>query len=161
MSALEPGIYRATFASGDTRIIKVVDPDVAGNGCTVYAPYGRCVCHGLDGITDARPLVVLDLDENDARHLVSYLEITVERHPDQLGTVGRAVYTNVAAQVAQQTKPARIPEPGLWGVVQADRRRYIRYSTDDCGEVWSSLLGQTVTWDSLIDPTLIREGVTS
>jgi len=160
VSALEPGIYRATFASGDTRIIKVVDPDVAGNGCTVYAPYGRCVCHGLDGITDARPLVVLDLDENDARHLVSYLEITVEEHPDQLGSVGRAVYTNVAAQIEAQTKPARIPEPGLWGVVEAknspeyDRSNWVH---DEYG--WTHHSGLTLEWRFLTDPTLIREGL--
>jgi hypothetical protein len=156
VSALEPGLYRWSFGGKSYDGIMDCDGDFS-----YLSSDGRHCTRGHGYTTDARPLIVLDLTEDDARHLVSYLEITVERHPDQLGTVGRAVYTNVAAQVAQQTKPARIPEPGLWGVVQADRRRYIRYSTDDCGEVWSSLLGQTVTWDSLIDPTLIREGVTS
>ena len=116
-------------------------------------------------IVDARPLIVLDLDENDARHLVSYLEITVERHPDQLGTVGRAVYTNVAAQIEAQTKPARIPEPGLWGVVEAHvsgthiRQTFIKV-LEDASINWVDIEDACgVDWLDLIDPTLIREGL--
>ena len=71
-------------------------------------------------IVDARPLIVLDLDENDARHLVSYLEITVEEHPEQLGSVGRAIYTNVADQIEAQTKPPKPFQPmGVGAVVRA------------------------------------------
>ena len=114
-------------------------------------------------IVDARPLIVLDLDENDARHLVSYLEITVERHPDQLGTVGRAVYTNVAAQIEAQTKPARIPEPGLWGVVRASLPDDTTVSSwvHIRGHRWYTEHHGCAAWDVLVYPTLERDGVES
>src|SRR4249919_2886719 len=32
---------------------------------------------------------------------------------------GGAILNCIAAQIEAQTKPARIPEPGLWGVVEA------------------------------------------
>lgn len=159
MSALEPGLYRATVRGVADQIIKVVDPESYGATCTVHTPDGKCVCHEFGKVTDARPLIVLDLDSDEARHLVSHLQNTVENHPENLGSVGRAVFTAAANQIIDQTKPARIPEPGLWGVVEADGYRWVRFHNGDYH--WGNSGGNASAWDDLIDPTLIREGVTS
>ena len=111
------------------------------------------------------PLFVLDLSENDARHLVSYLEITVEEHPEQLGFVGRDVYTNVADQIEAQTKPARIEEPKDIGsgvrASSSQHREVIRWTKYNLAEVnnWIAINGIRRSWDQLIDPVLIREGL--
>lgn len=65
-------------------------------------------------------------------------------------------------QIEAQTKRARIPEPGLWGVAEARTER----GNDTCTWVrnrsgWQSDCGESARWDSLIDPTLIRDGVES
>lgn len=76
-----------------------------------------------------------------------------------------------AAGGAAQTKPPRIPEPGQWGVVKAsfDPTRngephkaikdgaFVRH-----GNVWRAVRdGYGCSWDDLIDPVLVREGVES
>lgn len=63
-------------------------------------------------------------------------------------------------QIAAQTKPPRIPEPGLWGVVESHikddvARRWVNYGEG----IWRNGYGNHVTWDELIDPELIREGL--
>ena len=76
---------------------------------------------------------------------------------------GGAILNCIAAQIEAQTKPARIPEPGLWGVVEASRNttngkrnEYVRgrngWYDDDC---------IPLAWDYLIDPVLVRAGVES
>ena len=65
----------------------------------------------------------------------------------------------LADEIEAQTKPPRIPEPGLWGVVE-----------DSAGDVWICtephrwtriVDGVEWPWVDLIDPVLIREGVKS
>ena len=82
----------------------------------------------------------------------------------------RAVIDN---QVEARTpKPARIEEPGLWGVVEATflnqrtRQPFLRDNIkENVGGGWVAIYGppgtdkRRVDWDSLIDPTLIREGL--
>lgn len=108
--------------------------------------------------TDVRPLVVLDIDActnpADALRLIAN-EDTVNAK--------RSLLLNIADQIEAQTKPPRIPEPGLWGVVEAGfennkvRTNWVHHHSgwfrgaDDCGRSWSDL----------IEPTLIREGVES
>ena len=62
----------------------------------------------------------------------------------------------------------RIPEPGLWGVVEAidasDQSRmprmFLRDAVDDEDPHWVVVGGNVrVEWDDLIDPVLVREGV--
>jgi len=93
-----------------------------------------------------RPLIVLDLDDHDA--------VALARMLTEDG------YEDIADQIEAQTKPARIPEPGLWGVVEAGGYRWVRYSLAGYDD-WVDLLGKQNEWDVLIDPTLIREGVES
>ena len=75
-----------------------------------------------------------------------------------------AILTQLGRAIEAQIKPARIPEPTLWGVVEATRLGWHRGQWVHCdGDVWRSLRDdghEWVAWTSLVDPTLIREGVT-
>jgi hypothetical protein len=71
--------------------------------------------------------------------------------------------TRIAEQIEEQTKP-RIPEPGLWGVVEAWRSDQTR--ADACTWVkrrglkpWRCDCGKKADWSDLIDPTLVRPGI--
>jgi len=103
-------------------------------------------------IADGRSLVVLDLGDRIRREYV--LEI--------LRAARHGWTHDIADQIEVQTKPPRIEEPGLWGVVEASfspttdlddwtRRR----------QGWHCPAHGFAQWDLLINPTLIREGVTS
>ena len=104
-----------------------------------------------------RPLIVLDLDDHDA--------VALARMLTEDG------YEDIADQIEAQTKPARIPEPGLWGVVEASTTEHKRCvfirDTGGDGASWITpyffphdSTRRAVGWADLIDPTLIREGVT-
>jgi hypothetical protein len=116
-------------------------------------------------VTDIRPLVVLDLDGYDGERAVTYLRNLARESRDVFdeSPSPRGKLANlIADQIEQQKKPPRIPEPGLWGVVEAgvkehdQRLRWVRlgdnYRPDDRGE-YDRL------WCDLIDPTLIRPGI--
>ena len=151
MSALEPGFYTATVEGVPDILIMITDD--GGSGWTTRkvpdTPYGT-YGHGPADFTDARPLIVLDLSDRHRREYV--LEI--------LRAARHGWTHDVADQIEAQTKPARIPEPGLWGVVEAGGYRWVRYSLAGYDD-WVDLLGKQNEWDVLIDPTLIREGVES
>ena len=77
----------------------------------------------------------------------------------------RAVIDN---QVEARTpKPARIEEPGQWGVVEAGLATYLPESGitydfvkhDRSYWISKSFPQLAVPWDNLIDPVLIREGL--
>ena len=71
-------------------------------------------------------------------------------------------FDKIAAQVRKQVPKPRIPEPGLWGVVEAGvkqhdvRLRWLRlgdnYRPEDSDE-YDRL------WSDLIDPVVIRDGI--
>jgi len=157
VSALEPGFYTATVEGVPDILIMITDD--GGSGWTTRkvpdTPYGT-YGHGPADFTDARPLIVLDLSDRHRREYV--LEI--------LRAARHGWTHDVADQIEAQTKPARIPEPGLWGVVEASsvtysgRRNYVRDTSLDPGSNWRASTGKC-PWANLIDPTLIREGVTS
>ena len=105
-------------------------------------------------VQSPRPLIVLDLGD-DPSHVQYVLDVLRS---------ARHLWTNaVADQIEAQTKPARIPEPGVGAVVRAST------PNDDfqClwlhgfGE-WRSISGlEHSTWRNLIDPTPVRDGITS
>jgi len=163
VSALEPGFYMATVEGVPN--IPIMITDEAGRGFTMRkvpdTPYGT-YGHNPSDITDARPLIVLDL-ENPAAVVRSLREAT------QNGA-DLPYLDQVAASIEAQTRPPRIPEPGLWGVVEAGMtdltaREFVRVSRHMNCLDWKPVYatpdeyGGCVDWDELIDPTLIREGL--
>jgi len=122
-------------------------------------------------VTDVRPLVVLDLDEYDSQKFAGILR-AILRGEGEGGFAGPWARTadSVADQIEAQTKPPRIPEPGLWGVVEASRQfpdgkgfgpaEWVH--TNRAGTPWyCAQFDVHAGWHLLIDPTLIREGVES
>jgi hypothetical protein len=112
--------------------------------------------HGPSKVTDVRPLVVLDLDglvRPDT--LVNWF-----RHNSLCGSI--AVAESVANQIEAQIKPPRIPEPGLWGVVEAPTQRggYVWQWVHHPKDVWLNAEGDSCPWAKLVDPVLVRDGVT-
>ena len=155
---LKPGLYRATVRSVPDQIVMVNDD---GNGFTINK-IGVCGGHVPSLITDARPLIVLDLADYDAGYVIEVL-----RHPHHLWA------NRVADQIEAQTKPARIPEPEPGEHVTACARptpdqpeEFLRLrwskTRDEEGWHWVALAtGHVYEWHNLIDPTLVREGVES
>ena len=154
MSPLEPGFYVATVEGVPD--IPIMITDEGGHGWTMRkvpdTPYGT-YGHGLGDFTDARPLITLDLADGARREYV--LEI--------LRAARHAWTHDVADQIEAQTKPARIPEPGLWGVVRAS------LPDDTTASSWVHIRGHRwytehhgcAAWDVLVYPTLERDGVES
>lgn len=72
----------------------------------------------------------------------------------------------LADEIARQTKP-RIVEPDLWGVVEASHKRETAGGVRDKwvrtpGGWMNAVTGLTsLSWDELIDPSEVREGVKS
>ena len=149
MSALEPGLYRATVRGVADQIVMLTD---AGDGWTMTEIEGA-TGHDPKDITDARPRIVLDTPEGVANlqhwsRLAAYLR--------------RGGWDFTADLIESQAKPARIPEPGMWGVVEASSKhggdgRRIYFHGNHLK--WESTQTGTTYWDQLIDPVLIREGV--
>ena len=146
---LEPGLWKATVRGVANQIVLV------GSACYVHIDstgHLMTLSSKAYPVTDARPLTVLDLD--DPRRL--------QRLVRDAGLIGLA--DQIEVQIKVQIKPARIPEPGLWGVVRAsipsheDPSPWVR---DAHGvRPWASLAGYAPQrWDDLIDPILLREGV--
>jgi len=65
----------------------------------------------------------------------------------------------LADQIEAQTKPPRIPEPSLYGVVSSeDDRGLTTYFWHSHGG-WHGENGSLVEWDDLVDPVLVRDGI--
>jgi hypothetical protein len=116
--------------------------------------------HEDDDVTDIRPLVVLDPEDEAVRTFV-------RKHRDGTGNPACGYSIPIVEAIEAQTKPPRIPEPGPWGVVEATfkngRARHgwaVRRLTDGDHD-WQDGAGDYHRWDELIDPVLIREGVES
>ena len=154
---LKPGLYKATvrgvadvtvFVDGSTQIHTLtLVRDRWGNDHSTHSPHL---------ITDARPLIVLDLE--DPAESVRLLR--AETSPWDC-------VEQIADQIEAQTKPARIPEPKHIGAhvttVSHDHAAdetipWTRFSTILLAN-WIDDAGRKRKWDDLIDPTLIREGV--
>jgi hypothetical protein len=109
-----------------------------------------CDSDSLGAVTDVRPLVVLDLHDfyDGAVDFVATLRALNSETADWL-----------ADQIEEQVKPARIDEPGLYGVVSTeDPEGLVTYRWHSHGG-WHGEDGSIHEWDDLIDPTLVREGL--
>lgn len=122
--------------------------------------------HDARLVTDVRPLVVLDLGalSADAPHLAIWADAVdlLRRYESQLQS---ALLGDIADQIEAQTKPPRIPEPGVWGVVEAKtgprgERTLLVRSAKASGADWTDVNdSQNWAWGDLYDPVLVREGV--
>ena len=130
------------------------------NACATAADILDLVAEQLE---NPSPLIVLDLDPMvEPAVIVKHLRRCSEHD-------GFCATTIIADQIEAQTKPARIPEPGWDGKVLAHternhvRREFVRYGVRPIPTHfnWNDSLGNGAQqWGDLIDPELIREGVT-
>jgi len=156
MTALEPGLYKATVRDVPDTIVFV---DGAKLGRTADYIEDHREHRVRDQITDARPLIVLDI--NYPLDLVKALRTAAER-----GEAWSYLHvTKLANDIEAQTKPARIPEPGQWGLVNATTAGMVMPGTFlHDGTLWRGQRGSagvSTKWVDLIDPTLIRDGLPS
>lgn len=143
--SLEPGLYKATVR-GEPDMTVMIDDD--GFGTTQSRRAGHHV-HEAFHITDARLLIILDVP----------LGRPSSHWPRLADYLRRGGWDFSADQIEAQTKPPRIPEPGLWGVVdtQATTSQGQNWVRRPAG--WHCPAHGFVRWDDLIDPVLIRDGV--
>ena len=158
MSALKPGLYRATVR-GVADVTVIVDK----NGMSHHESIGISTHTSVASkeATDARPLIVLDLEYPQIA--VRALEMAFRDHTNG---DARTIYRAIADQIEAQTKPARIPEPKHVGAsVSASQalglneaESWTRFSTILLAN-WINTSGSKRRWTDLRDPTLIREGI--
>lgn len=81
---------------------------------------------------------------------------------------GCSVIRSLAYQIEEQSKPPRIPEPGLWGVVEAGhkhledgrRSKFVRVATEGRFQwVEREAEADWCIWADLIDPVRVRPGI--
>ena len=104
-----------------------------------------------DAITDINPLVVIHNGD----------------WPSLIRLLRESGFDSLPDQIEAQTKPPRIPEPGLWGVVEAGhehlgtgRSEFVRVNLEgDFQWVDRTSEADWSTWDRLEDPTLVRDGI--
>jgi len=67
----------------------------------------------------------------------------------------------IANQIEVQTRPARIPEPTLWGVVlaYATKGDTVRREWDHRHDGWWTPGYTVFPWANLVEPILLREGI--
>ena len=153
MTELIPGrFYRATVRGVPDATI-LVGRDYAVTSEVTDGHY----LHNLSAITDARPLIVLDPGRAQVR---DFLRVYGEDRSSSY------IPSRLARMIEAQTEPPRIPEPGQWGVVEAscehsdERGAWVH---DPLG--WARVGHEQIktynhdAWDSLIDPTHIRDGI--
>ena len=161
MSTYEPGTVAVATVRGvpNLRVMRTTGTAGGDDIWLTVEHVGGWRTHIATDVTDIRPLVMLDLDDPDA-----YGCSAVVHDPAKIVSALRETNSvaahAIARQIEAQTKPPRIPEPGLWGVVEAGsnahptRRKWVRY-----GMGWRDLTGNPQQWSDLIDPTLVRPGV--
>ena len=150
MTNFKAGLYKATVRGVPDQIVMLTDADQVDPWVSMLTTTSSAVhwrWHEARHIVAARPLIVLDIEF--PREVASLLR----RHN----------FTATAHQIEAQTKPARIEEPGLWGVVEANVLRGPRVKWLHAPAGWQSIepvATRVGEWDDLIDPVLIREGLT-
>lgn len=159
----EPGTVAVATIQGES-VRVVADHD----GCWIVFGHSffKSIKQNNDHyITDIRPLVVLDLD--DPRATLAVLGDHAIELDNAGSTYSLPVLNELRDQIREQTKPPRIPEPGLWGVVEAhvmsgsNPQATYRWVRTAVGWVPIGSMQRPHDWSDLFDPTLIREGVES
>ena len=154
MTTYEPGTVAVATVRGVEGVRVMRD---AGGGWWSPRLIGGGWKHLNENVTDIRPLAVIDPEDREQ----------VERLADALRGVEWCEIdrdSTDALQVAlceyAAPTPERIPEPGIWGVVEARSEAYLRTEwvrrPDD---LWHTTGERRREWDELIDPVLVRPGV--
>jgi hypothetical protein len=105
--------------------------------------------------------VTLDLPDGPSVYIEHLRSCRCANAPTSHCEAARAI----ARQIEAQTKPPRIPEPGLWGVVsegEPGKFEGTRYVRDDADPTfpWAVVAGfNRVAWHEIDQPVLIREGL--
>ena len=149
MSALSPGLYRATVR-GEAGHVVMVDRFSKVHNIDNGGAFE------LSDITDARPLIVLDLGDDDPHHYIRALcQAEKRNHAYNLAL------RKIADQIAEQTKPARIPEPNQGTHVEANLlgfpswNEFFRIGILDEAH-WVRLKdGNVYTWDHLTNALVV------
>jgi hypothetical protein len=170
MTRHEPGtVARATVRGVKNVLVFRRGSTPGGPADWAYSPdpeHGlnyTCDSDVFDVVRDIRPLVVLDPKDYEqssalAKALVEAMHAAGDKHSAANGVHP----ATVAVAIAALTKPPRIPEPGLWGVVEAGtredpnkRKAFVNYPD----EGWCADAVSAYSWRNLVDPVLIREGL--
>ena len=158
MTALTPGLYRATVRGVADTIVLVDETHMGhlgtwGNASSCHAPE--------DHITGARPLIVLDISTWFPHRAAALLKAFDQMSLNDAGAA--AFLQDVLEQIEAQSKPARIEEPGLWGVVEASSSTVGTNLWVREGDGWTTLgaaySAHVSAFKHLIDPMLVREGL--
>ena len=170
MSTLKPGPYKATVRGVPDTTVLAAEGVGDNERWVTAARIGGDFWHRDSMVTGARPLIVLDpTAPHTAKMLVETLNVAQAR-------IGNSAYDGdrqsefiehlqwLINAIEAQTKPARIPEPGLWGVVSAliegdrpvvgDLNEWVKRI-----DGWHCPIHGHRPWDDLIDPVLIRHGL--
>jgi hypothetical protein len=149
MSTYEPGTVAVATVRGVPNVRVTLDPN---DEWFAHVEVSGRRWQDPEDVTDIRPLVVLDLAD-----FARAAKVLRDPMIEALGT-----RTRIAEQIEEQTKPPRIPEPGLFGVVEASsgidtpRTKFMRSSET----VWRRVsTGAAYRWADLVDPTLVRPGI--
>ena len=154
MTTVEPGrVYLATVRGvPDTLcIVRRYDRlahDLIGDmGATYLA----------DATDFVGPLVVLNIDNETASELRGCSDTLHEHGYSNSGDF----LSDLADEIAKQTKPPRIAEPGLWGVVSTGLGDSLLHHMHRMDGGWVDQDGCLRDWPDLLDPVLVRDGVAS
>ena len=171
MSEYKPGTVAVATVRGvpDVQVIRTVDHPDGGKGWVSATSVGSHYTHTDMQVIDVRPLVVLDPEDAAqpspsfrARN-AAWLRAYAARLREGGFHTAADMHGYIADQIEAQTKPPRIPEPeGVGAVVEASSRYFPSGATyvRTAHHRWASPDG-FCTWDDLINPVLIREGVAS
>ena len=160
MSTYEPGTVAVATVRGvkGLRVVRIATAHVATAWLTPCETPDGYRWHSDFDVTDVRPLVVLDLAHPALTAAVLRQVGEYIRKQHKTSVEDDQIADFIADQIEAQTKPPRIPEPGLWGVVEADTgEKFLRAD----GGIWRSVdTGVGRMWEDVDNPTLVREGVT-
>ena len=165
MTTYEPGTVAVATVRGvpNVRVIRI-QPIAGATWVTPLPVAGDLARHWDEDVTDIRLLVVLDLDDPAAT--VEYLKEATDGFDKAAHGMdawsGREPIRRVWAQIEAQTKPPRIPEPGLWGVVRdATGEEWVRTGpTQHTSYEWlNTETADSDDWAGIKAPTLVRPGV--
>ena len=108
-------------------------------------------------------MTTITLDLNDPQRVLADLHAAIDATGN--GNVSQRLRQLHDAIDRQLPKP-RIPEPGLWGVVESgadgmggQRGHFIRTKSCNDAEWYCTKTRVYYRWSELIDPALVREGI--